>query len=123
MSFKIVSLMAACAAATFALQSPAAAAPVSAGLIAAQAAPAVENVQYYYYRRHRGYDAGAAAAAGVAGLAAGALIAGAIANQQPAAPVVIDDPEWEARCYRKYRSFDRHTGTYLGRDGVRRYCE
>ena len=59
----------------------------------------------YYYRR----DNGAAVAAGVAGLAAGALIAGAIANQaqaQPAAPPPPGtiSPSVAAYCARRYRS-------------------
>lgn len=107
-----------------------------AAMLAKAPASAIDNVQYYrhgyYGPRHygrgyygRGYGgAGAAAAAGVAGLAAGALIAGAIANQNRAPSVtVIEDPAWEARCARRFRSFDPVSGTYLGRDGVRRHCE
>jgi hypothetical protein len=77
----------------------------------------------YYYRR----DNGAAVAAGVAGLAAGALIAGAIANSQaqatamPAPPATVD-PQLAAWCARKYRSFDPVTGTYLAVTGERIVC-
>lgn len=77
----------------------------------------------YYYRR----DNGAAVAAGVAGLAAGALIAGAIANQaqaQPAAPPPPGtiDPQVAAYCARKYRSYDPGTGTFLATNGMRYVC-
>lgn len=77
----------------------------------------------YYYRR----DNGAAVAAGVAGLAAGALIAGAIANQaqaQPAAPPPPGtvDPQMAAYCARKYRSYDPGTGTFLATNGMRYVC-
>ncbi|WP_230532902.1 BA14K family protein [Microvirga roseola] len=75
----------------------------------------------YYYRR----DSGAAVAAGVAGLAAGALIAGAIANQAQAAPPPPPgtvSPSVAAYCARKYRSYDPVTGTYLAYNGVRYVC-
>lgn len=75
----------------------------------------------YYYRR----DNGAAVAAGVAGLAAGALIAGAIASQaQPAAPQPpgIVDPQVAAYCARKYRSYDPASGTFLASNGMRYVC-
>ncbi len=77
----------------------------------------------YYYRR----DNGAAVAAGVAGLAAGALIAGAIANQaqaQPAAPPPPGtvDPQMAAYCARKYRSYDPATGTFMANNGMRYVC-
>jgi hypothetical protein len=81
----------------------------------------------YYYGRPYGYyrrDYGGAAAAGVAGLAAGALIGGAIASQQaPVAPAYgAADPNTVAYCSQRYRSYDPASGTYLGYDGVRRPC-
>jgi BA14K-like protein len=75
----------------------------------------------YYYR----HDNGAAVAAGVAGLAAGALIAGAIANQAAAAPPPPPgtvNPNLAAYCARKYRSYDPMTGTFLARSGERIVC-
>ena len=74
----------------------------------------------YYYRRDRGN----AAAAGIAGLAAGALIGGAIASQQAqAAPqYAVPDQNAVAYCAQRYRSYDPASGTYLGYDGVRRSC-
>jgi hypothetical protein len=75
----------------------------------------------YYYRRNNG----AAVAAGVAGLAAGALIGGAIASQaQPAAPPPpgVVNPQVAAYCARKYRSYDPGTGTFLASNGMRYVC-
>ncbi|GJD75598.1 hypothetical protein CFIICLFH_3840 [Methylobacterium goesingense] len=55
----------------------------------------------------------------MAGLAAGAIIGGAIANSQaqgaPGAEVV-------AACARRFRSYDASSGTYLGNDGARHAC-
>lgn len=75
---------------------------------------------YGYYRRDRGN----AAAAGIAGLAAGALIGGAIASQQAqAAPRYgVVDQNSVAYCSRRYRSYDPASGTFLGNDGLRHRC-
>jgi len=77
--------------------------------------------RYGYYRRDRGN----AVAAGVAGLAAGALIGGAIASQQAqaAAPTyVVPDQSGAAYCVQRFRSYDPASGTYLGYDGLRHPC-
>lgn len=76
----------------------------------------------YYGRPYRRIDPGAAAAAGIAGLATGAIIGGALANQQQALPRTAD-PDYIAYCSRKYRSFDPASGTYLGYDGERHACQ
>jgi hypothetical protein len=81
----------------------------------------------YYGRRSyygRGYGYGGAAAAGVAGLAAGALIGGAIANSAQAAPPppATVDPNLAAWCSRRYRSFDPATGTFMATTGERLVC-
>ncbi|MBB3019382.1 anti-sigma factor RsiW [Microvirga lupini] len=114
--------------------------PASATPIQFRPLPQVEKAypnesyaQYYrrgyrpYYRERHYYrrDNGAAVAAGVAGLAAGALIAGAIASQaQPAAPQPpgVVDPQVAAYCARKYRSYDPGTGTFLATNGMRYVC-
>ncbi|WP_262270722.1 BA14K family protein [Microvirga yunnanensis] len=117
---------------------PASASPVPNRTLAQldRAYPNESYAQYYrrgyrpYYYRDRYYyrrDNGAAVAAGVAGLAAGALIAGAIANQaqaQPAAPPPPGtvDPQLAAYCARKYRSYDPGTGTFLATNGMRYVC-
>jgi hypothetical protein len=62
---------------------------------------------------------------GVAGLAAGALIAGAIANQAQAAPPPppgTQDPQLAAYCARTYRSYDPVTGTFMASNGYRYVC-
>lgn len=70
----------------------------------------------YYYR----HDYGSAAAAGAIGLATGAIIGGAIAQQQ-AAPAYVA-PGGSAYCAQRYRSYDPASGTYLGYDGLRHPC-
>ena len=67
--------------------------------------------QGWHYRRH--YGQGAAA---LGGLAAGAIIGGAIANSQARANDAI------AYCAQRYRSYDPDSGTYLGYDGNRHPC-
>lgn len=101
---------------------------------------ALTQVQYRRYGGYRGYrggyrgrryNGGAAVGAGIAGLAAGAIIAGAIANQnrEPvygdgyyeggAAPVMGDEVSY---CMQRFRSYDPNSGTYLGYDGIRHAC-
>ncbi|WMS44165.1 BA14K family protein [Acuticoccus sp. MNP-M23] len=87
------------------------------------------NNRWYYYNDGGWYDNnGAALAAGLVGLAAGAAIAGSV-NRQP--EVVVVEPgygvapyssEWYRRCDMKYNSFRASDGTYLGYDGVRHTC-
>jgi hypothetical protein len=78
-----------------------------------------------YYRRRRGN--GAALAAGAVGLAAGAMLGGALANQahaQPAPPPPPGtvNPQVAAYCARTYRSYDPVSGTYLASNGLRYVC-
>lgn len=96
-----------------------------------------------YYRHHRRDRRGDAVAAGVIGLAAGALIGGALA--QPSQPQRVYQapptyypapqpyqaygsfqpwsPEWYEHCSRKYRSFNAQTGTFRGYDGRDHFCK
>ncbi|WP_046862954.1 BA14K family protein [Microvirga massiliensis] len=83
--------------------------------------------RYYgrpYHGRYYHRDHGSAAAAGIAGLAAGALIGGAIASQQAqAAPTyVVPNQSAHAYCSQRFRSYDPASGTYLGYDGNRHPC-
>lgn len=98
---------------------------------------------YYggYYGGYYDHDPGAAVVAGIFGLAAGAIIAGALAPPvYPVAPYRAAphrvaphrvspyrvSPRYAtsdvAYCSRKYRSFDPVSFTYLGYDGRRHYC-
>jgi hypothetical protein len=65
--------------------------------------------------RHRhDDDFGAAAAAGIFGFAAGAIIGGALSGN-----------EWDSHvraCQAQYRSYDPYTDTFLGYDGLRYRC-
>ena len=104
---------------------PAAAAPMMAaggGRLTAGSALPLETVQYrrwnhgyryhgWQHRRHHGTGA-----AVLGGLAAGAIIGGAIANSQAQANDTV------AYCAQRYRSFDVASGTYLGYDGYRHPC-
>ncbi len=93
----------------------------------------------FQYQRH-GYGTGNGVGAGIAALAAGALIGGAIASQnQGYYPVetypVYADPGYGyqvpagysgggsvAYCEQTYRSYNPASGTYLGYDGFRHPC-
>lgn len=82
---------------------------------------------------------GRAVAAGVLGFAAGAIVAGSIANNRRAAyddgyygppprPVYYGppppwSPDWYAYCHSKYRSFDPRSGTYQPYYGPRKFCQ
>jgi hypothetical protein len=120
------------------------AAPLPASALTLQVDPAVASangkltvtdVQYRRYRNGgyygggryygRGWNNGAAVGAGIAGLAAGAIIGGAIANsQQPTyyegVPAVGGDAV--SYCMQRFRSYDPASGTYLGYDGMRHPC-
>jgi hypothetical protein len=69
----------------------------------------------YYYRNHR-RNRDAAIAAGVAGLAVGAIV-GSAASQ----PRYYRNDR-HSYCASRYRSYDPRTGTFMGYDGVRRVC-
>lgn len=82
--------------------------------------------------RWRGHGGGGAGVA--AGLMTGLIIGGLIAaphyyEELPypyyrgyyAPPVGA--PDWQAYCFSRYRSFDPLSGTYLGYDGRRHYCQ
>lgn len=116
---------------TVTLSLPASAAPLLSDTILSGTAAAsgdVENVQYYPVRRYgygpgygyrRGYDrrgyGGTAAGVGI-GLAAGAIIGGAIAASSAQAQ------QNAAYCAQRYRSYDPQSGTYLNNDGNRYPC-
>ena len=103
-------------------------------------------------RWHHHSNGGDAVALGIAGLAAGALIGGALANQPPppayddyrydpdyayrrypvARPAPVRDyyagglqpwtPAWYRYCSDRYQSFNARTGTFTGYDGESHFC-
>lgn len=73
-----------------------------------------------YQRRRRGDHDSSALVAGILGFALGAAIVG---SQQQAERARTADQSWDDYCARKYRSYDRHSRTYLGADGLRHYCQ
>lgn len=112
--------------------------------VAATLPTASARDHHRYYRHHHSHDSGDALAAGVIGLAAGALIGGALASQPPPPPryyeydrpayVVRRAPvryyggiepwtrDWYEYCSDRYRSFNARTGTFTGYDGERHFC-
>lgn len=117
-------------------------------LCAAVAATALAAVPAGAHGRHHRHHGGDAVAAGVLGLAAGAILGGALA-QRPAPrriyrydapppppayryrrpPLVYEGrayapwtPAWYRACDARYRTFDPESGTFMGYDGVRHFC-
>lgn len=91
----------------------------------------------------------AAVAAGILGLAVGAIVMSTLAQPEPKGPIYrgdpLDDPNyfppaprpvsangamslepwsdaWFDYCETRYRSFDPNTGTYTGYDGRKHFC-
>ncbi len=106
--------------------------------VASASTPTPGATEVQYRRQHRGqrdygrnryngrgYNNGASIGAGIAGLAAGAIIGGVIANSQrptyyEMSPGTMDDAT--SYCVRRFRSYDIRSGTYLGYDGMRHAC-
>jgi hypothetical protein len=125
-SWKVASAALVLGASSLLSTAPAAASPTMAVAGAERLAASAQPVQTVQYRRwHRGphhyhggyhrrhYGTGAAV---LGGLAAGAVIGGAIANSQARANDAV------AYCAQRYRSYDPASGTYLGYDGNRHAC-
>lgn len=86
------------------------------------------------WRRHRRDRDRDDLAAGIAGLAAGALLGGIVGQQRgfapsgggvgvpPAGGYAPFSPGYMNYCSSKFRSFDPQSGTFLGYDGQRHYC-
>jgi hypothetical protein len=78
---------------------------------------------HHHHYRHGGRGYGGAAAGLGIGLAAGAILGGAIAAQS--APRYYEPaPAGDAvgYCMSRFRSYDPASGTYLGYDGLRHPC-
>ena len=82
-----------------------------------------DDYRRWYHRHDHDFDDDDVAA-GIFGLAAGALFGAAIAGatSQPQGPVVVHHEEWLAYCTNRFQSFDPVSGTYLGYDGERHPC-
>ena len=119
--------------------------------VASTMATALPNAEAGDWQRHHRYDRSSddAVAVGIIGLAAGALIGGALASQpryyEPEPTYIIREPrparvrryyrddyypatfepwssEWYSYCSDRYRSFNPRTGTFLGYDGLQHFC-
>lgn len=120
---------------------------VAAGLalaVAATALPVISPAEaghrgwgkhHHHHYSSRRDNSGAAVAAGIIGLAAGAMIGSSMAQSRTyhapppryRAPRVNYAPapwtaDWYAYCASKYRSFDPRTGTYITYSGYERLC-
>jgi ABC-type amino acid transport substrate-binding protein len=104
--------------------------------------PAANAGDRYWRRHHHHSDSGDLAAAGILGLAAGALVVGLASQPEPAytyrRPVrvyrdtaYVDDyagglepwsAEWYDYCSDRYRSFSPRSGTFIGYDGEEHFC-
>ena len=108
----------------------ASAAPLQPDRVTGRTAANVETVQYRHGWRHGGWRHGGYGghygygyrggyygngAAVIGGLAAGAIIGGAIANSQAR-------QNTDSYCAQRYKSYDPSSGTYLGYDGQRHPC-
>jgi|GEM_PF-2760054 len=88
------------------------------------------NRHSYSYNRYNRAETDAAVA-GIAGFAAGAILGSALSQPRPPAyvpapayaPPAPGYPDRHAYCASKYRSYDRASGTYIGYDGMRYYCQ
>jgi hypothetical protein len=82
-----------------------------------------DDYSRWYHRHDHDFDDDEVAA-GIFGLAAGALFGAAIAGaaNQPQGPVVVNHDAWLAYCSNRFQSFDPVSGTYLGYDGERHAC-
>ncbi len=124
----------------------------AASLTAMPAAEARDGWRYNNYRynnyRYHNNNNGNAVAAGVIGLATGAIIGGLMAQPRYAEPVYAAPPVryyqeqpryyqqpayvgrslepwsrgWYRYCQNRYRSFDPQSGTFIGYDGRQHFC-
>jgi hypothetical protein len=93
---------------------------IAALTVAAPAEARDRHRHHHHGHHHHGHHGhGDAVAAGVFGLAAGALLAGALAQPQPRAAYASD---WVAYCSAKYRTYNPATNLYVGYDGYYHEC-
>jgi hypothetical protein len=91
--------------------------------LSAVAVLALPAAAQYRSNNHGGDNrgAGGAVAAGALGFVLGAAIADSQQNRYYARQH-MSDSGWVNSCRSRYHSYDRGSGTFLGRDGNRRYC-
>lgn len=85
----------------------------------------------------RHYGGGNAIGAGLLGFGIGAIVGSALTPRNvyveppPPPPAYYGpasygpepwSPDWYSYCYSRYRSFDPNSGTFMGYDGVVRFC-
>jgi hypothetical protein len=95
------------------------------GMIATTGLAMTAGVTPAYAQRGRGGGRGRGWGGGGAGAAIGlgvgaAIIGGAIAAQEAERAAAADNAV--AYCMRRFRSYDPESGTYVGKDGMRRPC-
>jgi hypothetical protein len=121
MRSKVLATVLLLSSAAFAISVPATSAPLMNQASVAKATPSSTETVYYRHG-HRGYGYGYHRGGGggalLGGLAAGAIIGGAIAAGQANAAAQQN----VAYCARRYRSYDPASGTYLNNDGNRYSC-
>jgi len=128
-SIRISAAAALFACASVAIVEPAVAAPIGQPLSIAR--PAAALTEQVYWRGGWGWGPGAF----VGGLAAGAIIGGAIAapyyygspyyyppGYAPAPAYAPPPGDAVSYCMQRYRSYDPNSGTFLGNDGRRHPC-
>jgi BA14K-like protein len=122
--------------------------PIAAALALAIGATSIVSTAEARHRHRHHHNGAGLAAAGIFGLAAGALLGSALAQPRyyrsyEPAPVYIAPPpppvyyqpspayyarpdpwtpEWYQYCEQRYRSFDARTGYFLGFDGSYHFC-
>jgi hypothetical protein len=90
--------------------------------------PADAQWHHHFHGRHGHFHGGG----GLAGFAAGAILGGVLAAQEPYyygpvyGPPVYGPPVYDgngvAYCESRFKSYDPASGTYLGYDGYRHSC-
>lgn len=92
---------------------------VAAGLSAVTLVSAVQPSAAGSWHHHHRRDA---AIAGIAGLG-GFILGSALAQPRTVYVEPDDGGSWHVRrCLSRYRSYDPGSDTYVGYDGLRRYC-